>query len=303
MIDNNHTTEDSTVETRVLKGKSGNNNFNIDLGESSYVISDSGGTDTLIFKNTKVENLEYSIKDGRHYIRDKQTQNVVTFDDSGSAERERNVDNAYNRFQSAYHSADMKKATEIYSSTDIKLDNLKDKISELHEIAHNEINPEDLFLRPVNDINNKFNNLISNANSQGDKQSSQLFSELKTAFNDYTSQLVKVAINHNIIEEINIDGKKYAVKNLLASSALDAPSATPRGDISDLSEITDVKILKNGTFDYTEQELDNLNIERYNTNTMIEYMAEFKDLGQQLGIQELPFYSSSDFMPPIVQVN
>ncbi|CQD39140.1 hypothetical protein [Yersinia mollaretii] len=303
MIDNNHTTENSTVETRILKGKSGNNNFNIDLGESSYVISDSGGADTLTFKNTKLENLEYSIKDGRAYIRDKKTQNVVTFDDSGYTEREGNVDKAYNRFQSAYHGTDMQKAIEKHSDTNIKLDNLKYKISELYEIAHNEMNPEDLFLRPINDINNKFDKLISIANSQGDKQSSQLFSELKTAFNDYTSQLVKLATNHNIIEEINIDGKKYGVKNLLVSTALDAPSATPRGDISDLADITDVKILKNGTFDYTEQELENLNIERYETNTMVEYMAEFKDLGQELGLQDLPFHDYSGFFPPIVQVN
>ncbi|CNI67470.1 hypothetical protein HB991_09730 [Yersinia mollaretii] len=303
MIDNNHTSEDSTVETRIFKGKSGNNNFNIDLGESSYVISDSGGIDTLTFKNTKVENLEYSIKDGRHYIRDKQTQHVVTFDDAGYAERNRNIDEACDYFESIYYSTDMEKAIEAYSDTNIKLNNLKDKISELYKIAHNEINQKDLFSRPVNNIIHNLDELISIAGSRGDKQSSQLFLELKIAFNDYTYFLVDSATNHNIIEMINIDGKRYNVKDLLVSTALDVPSATPGGDISDLADITDVKILKNGTFDYTEQELENINIEQYNTNTMIEYMAEFKDLGQQLGIQELPFYSSSDFMPPIVQVN
>lgn len=89
MTDNNHTTEDSIIQLIVLKGGTGNSNFNIDLGVSNYVIKDAGGIDTLIFKNTKINNLEYSNKDGRAYIRDKKTKNVVTFDDSGYAERKK----------------------------------------------------------------------------------------------------------------------------------------------------------------------------------------------------------------------
>lgn len=305
MIDNNHTTEDSTVETRILKGKSGNNNFNIDLGESSYVISDSGGTDTLTFKNTKVENLEYSIKDGRHYIRDKQTKNVVTFDDTGGAERGENIMKAYNTFQSAYDSNEtsIKDAIEKYFGDNINPDFIQRGINDLFYISHHEISPEELLPQYINNLKNAFGALINITNSRGDGINSQLFFELKTLFNEFAPQFAKLATNHsNVIEEIILDGKTHAVKELLFSKALNKTIATSGDDSSKLVDMANVIMLKN-VADYSWEELEKLNIERYNTNTMIEYMAEFKDLGQRLGIQELPFYSSSDFMPPIVQVN
>lgn len=305
MIDNNHTTEDSTVETRILKGKSGNNNFNIDLGESSYVISDSGGTDTLTFKNTKVENLEYSIKDGRHYIRDKQTKNVVTFDDTGGAERGENIMKAYNTFQSAYDSNEtsIKDAIDKYFGDNINPDFIQRGINDLFYISHHETSPEELLPQYINNLKNAFGALINITNSRGDGINSQLFFELKTLFNEFAPQFAKLATNHsNVIEEIILDGKTHAVKELLFSKALNKTIATSGDDSSKLVDMANVIMLKN-VADYSWEELEKLNIERYNTNTMIEYMAEFKDLGQRLGIQELPFYSSSDFMPPIVQVN
>ncbi|CNK25225.1 hypothetical protein [Yersinia mollaretii] len=306
MIDNNHTTEDSTVETIILKGKSGNNNFNIDLGESSYVIRDSGGTDTLTFKNTKVENLEYSIKDGRHYIRDKQTKNVVTFDDTGGAERGENIMEAYNTFQSAYDSNEttIKDAIEKYFGDNIDPDFIQRGINDLFYISYHEISPEGLLPQYINNLKNAFGALIEITNSRGDGINSLLFLELKTLFDEFVPQFAKLANNHsNVIEEIILDGKTHAVEELLFSKALNKTRATYGDDSSKLVDMANVIMLKKNVAYYSWEELEKLNIERYETNTMVEYMAEFKDLGQRLGIQELPFYSSSDFMPPIVQVN
>lgn len=308
MIDKNPATENSAVEVIVLEGMSGDNNFNVDLGASNYVIRDPGGIDTLTLENTKIENLEYSIKDGRHYIRDKQTKNVVTFEDTGYAERERNIYKAEDLFQTAYtnNKNDIEKSIETYFNTSINPGQLQRQIKNLYVIAYNKTDPKTLLPHYIKNINNIFNIVINIANSLDDSNISQLFSELKTLFNEFASQLDELAqqaINHNnVIEEIAIGGKKYAAKDFLVSTALNKSKTTPGDDISKLVDMTNVRILKNDTFDYTEKELKNLNVEQCNTDTIIEYIAEFKDLGQPLGIQELPFYHAPDFSPNPVQI-
>lgn len=192
MIHFNHATEDSVVETsvKVLKGKSGDDNFKIDLAQSHYVIKDTGGTDTLTFKNTKKDDLEYSYKDGHAYIRDKKTKNVVTFQ------------------------LDMNNTT--------------------------------------------------------------------------------------VIEKIDIDGKTYDVKDLLVSNHLPPQRATSPTDVTD---INDIRTLKDKVSDYTEKDVRENYKAELSAGAMIEYMAGFKDLGQELGIQRLPHML--DFNPKfnIVETN
>ncbi|MBW5810800.1 hypothetical protein [Yersinia kristensenii] len=307
MTDNSHATEDSAVEVRVLKGKSGNNNFNIDLGKSHYVISDAGGTDTLTFKNTKIENLEYSSKDGRAYIRDKKTQNVVTFNDSGYAERKRNLDKAYEAFNSTYQNVDVMNATKTHSYTAIQSRNALFEFDKMYDFYQKGRVPAALLSESIDNVNSHFDEIINIANSQNDEKSSELYTKIKTAFSDYTSQLVKLDINHGtVIEKIVIDGKVYDVSELLVSKPLDNPFTNPNkviSDISDVADITDVRMLRDNISDYTEQEAEYLNDEIYSADTMIEYMAGFKDLGQELGTQRLPGYFDFNPMHSVVTAN
>ncbi|MDR4895515.1 hypothetical protein RF656_01940, partial [Yersinia kristensenii] len=121
------------------------------------------------------------------------------------------------------------------------------------------------------------------------------------------SQLVKLDINHGtVIEKIVIDGKVYDVSELLVSKPLDNPFTNPNkviSDISDVADITDVRMLRDNISDYTEQEAEYLNDEIYSADTMIEYMAGFKDLGQELGTQRLPDYFDFNPMHSVVTAN
>lgn len=310
MTDNSHATEDSAVEVRVLKGKSGNNNFNIDLEKSHYVISDAGGTDTLTFKNTKIENLEYSSKDGRAYIRDKKTQNVITFNDSGYAERKRNLDKAYEAFNSTDQNVDVMNATKTHPYTAIQSRNALFEFDKMYDFYQEGRVPAALLSESIDNVNSHFEEIINIANSQNDEKSSELYTKIKTAFSDYTSQLVKLDINHGtVIEKIVIDGKVYDVSELLVSKPLDNPFTNTNkvisdiSDISDVADITDVRMLRDNISDYTEQEAEYLNDEIYSADTMIEYMAGFKDLGQELGTQRLPGYFDFNPMHSVVTAN
>ncbi|WP_145554673.1 hypothetical protein [Yersinia canariae] len=304
MTDNNHAAEDSATKARILKGESGDDNFNIDLGSRNYVIRDTGGSDTLTFKNTKIDNLEYSNKEGRAYIRDKKTQNVVTFDDSGYAERKRNVDKTYDSFKSIYQSIDMNKTLEMETDTGVSIHSEQSEFHKIYDFYQKGMVPAALLSRSVDSVNSKLSEMISIADSRNDKKSSNLYTTIKTSFSDYTSQLLKLDINHaTVIEKINIDGKIYDVNSLLVSAAFNNSSATHPKDISDLADITDIRILKDNISDYTEQEVEDLHTEIYSAGTMIEYMAGFKDLGKQLGIQNLPHYYDFNPMPDIVPVH
>lgn len=299
MTNNSYTTEDSASNLTVLKINSGNDNFNIDLGKSNYVIRDIGGTDTLTFINTKKDNLEYSNKDGRAYIRDKKSQNVVTFDDVGYAERKKNVDKAYEAFNSTYQSIDMEKALEMESDTGVRLHDAQSGFHTMYNFYQKGRIPADLLSKSVGKVNNKFDDMISIANSRNDEKSSKLYTTIKKAFREYTSQLLKLDTNHKtVIEKIDINGNVYNANDLLVSTPLENPFTNPNKvifDISDLTDITDIRILKDNYSDYTEQEVEDIQDELYSSDMMPEYMAGFKDLGQELGIQRVPAYY--DFNP------
>ncbi|EKN4710942.1 TPA: hypothetical protein ACPY5O_001503 [Yersinia enterocolitica] len=298
MTDNNHTTEDPTIELIVLKGSAGNGNFNIDLGVSNYVIKDAGGIDTLTFKNTKINNLEYSNKDGRAYIRDKKTKNIVTFDDSGYAERKINVDKAYVSFKSTYQNkkSNVDKIFEMETEIGVKFNKVEFELNEIYDFYQRGMIRANLLSQSVNNVNSKLDEIINIANSRGDQKSSDQYTEIKKAFSDYTSQLIKLDINHEtVIEKININGKVYDANKLLISKTLDNPYAKTYKKTSDLTDITGVRILKDNYSDYTEQEIEDIQDELYSSGMMSEYMAGFKDLGQELGIQRAPTYY--DFNP------
>ncbi|MGE4800463.1 hypothetical protein AB8989_08755 [Yersinia hibernica] len=306
MINNHHATENS--EVKVLNGESVDDNFEIDLGVNSYVIRDSGGIDTLTFKDTKIENLEYSNRGGRAYIRDKKTQNVVTFDDSGYAERKRNVDKAYDSFNSTYQSIDMEKALAMESDTGITFRRELFEFHKLYDFYQQGRFPAALLSESVDHVNSKLDEMIGVADSRNNKNSLTLYTTIKTAFSDYTTQLIELDTNHaTVIEKINVDGKIYDIKDVLISPALnnpytEHPEKTPK-NISELADITNIRMLKDNISDYTEKEVENLNDEIYSADTMIEYMAEFKDLGQELGIQRMPNYYDFNPMPNIVTVH
>ena len=301
MTNNNHTTEDSAVELE-LNGNSGNSNFNIDLGIGNYVIKDTGGIDTLIFENTKINNLEYSNKDGRAYIRDKKTKNVVTFDDNGYAERKINIDKSHDLFKSTYQTKKnyVDKIFEMGTEIGIEFNKVEFEFNKIYGFYKRGMIPASLLSESVNNVNNKLDEIINIADSRDDQKSSEQYSGIKKAFSDYTSQLIKLDINHEtVIEKINIDGKVYDANKLLTSKTLDNPYAKTSKNTSVLTDISGVRILKDKISDYTEEEVEIITDEIY-SNHMIEYMAGFKELGQELGIQNPPhlfdFNPSSGFI-------
>ncbi|CNH55198.1 Uncharacterised protein [Yersinia aldovae] len=306
MTDNSHAIENSVIEVRVLKGSSANENFSIDLGLSNYVIRDTGGTDTLTFKNTKIENLEYSYKEGRAYIRDKKTQNIVTFDDNGYATRKINVDKAYDSFNSIYQSIDMDKTLKMESETGVSFSNVKFEFDKMYGFYQKGMIPAALLSESVNNVNSKLDKIINIADSLNEKNSSNLYTTIKKAFHDYTSQLIKLDTNHEtVIEKIKIDNTLYDASEVLISPALNNSDTTfPKNisDMSDIADITNVRALKDDIYDYTEKEVEKINNEIH-SNPMIEYMAGFKDLGQELGIQKLPHLFDFNPMPEIVMTN
>ncbi|HDL7825838.1 TPA: hypothetical protein PXP39_002000 [Yersinia enterocolitica] len=314
MADNNHTAEDSGIELVVLEGDLGNNDFNIDLGVRNYIIKDTGGIDTLTFSNTKIGNLEYSNKYGRAYIRDKKTKNVVTFDDTGYDKRQRNVDKTYDFFNLKYQSIDMNKALDMYSDTGIRFHDAQSKFHTMYDFYQKGWVPANLLSESASDVINKLDNIVRAYDSLGDEKKSEKYTTIKKAFSEYTSQLIKLETDHTtVIEKIKINNKVYNVNDLLVSKPLEKQFSNHNkviSNISDLADITNVKILKDNYSDYIKdhvegeteegrQERIDKALELFASDTMVEYMAGFKDLGQELGIQRKPHYFDFNPMPQI----
>ncbi|WP_145932087.1 hypothetical protein [Yersinia bercovieri] len=305
MNNNPHLIKDIPVETTVLKGKSENNDFNIELGKGNYVISDTGGIDTLTFKNTRLEDLEYSTKGDRTYIRDKKSQNVVTFDDTGYTERKQKLDLAHVEFDKIYQEIDMHELNKISHSTKSHYSEEMSEFVKVYDLYQRNLIPPKFLSEASANVVKELDVIIKFYDESGIKEQADKFITIKNIFHDYTYKLINLNIDHtSVIEKINISGEIYDAKKLLLSKPLDNLSEdyTLVKESSELTDLAHVKMLKNSLSDYTKEEVIRLEEKQYSQNTMIEYMAEFKDLGQELGIQELPSYS--DYYPmPLAAIN
>ncbi|WP_145496124.1 hypothetical protein, partial [Yersinia bercovieri] len=85
MINNDHYSTNTKPEIIELESKLENNKLEVDLSKKSYIISDTDGTATLTFKNSKKENLVYIPGENCSYLLDKKSGHKVTFSNAGYA--------------------------------------------------------------------------------------------------------------------------------------------------------------------------------------------------------------------------
>ncbi|WP_145525477.1 hypothetical protein [Yersinia vastinensis] len=309
-MENNHQVEkENPTAAKIIKGNYGDTNFKVNLRESHYVIRDPGGTDTLTFIDAKKEDLEYSAKDGRIFIRDKASKNVVTFDDIGYAGRKQNIDKAYAEFNLTTRGNRVNSHYENALDININYEHKSWDFNKMHGFYQRGLVPASLLSRSATDVISALDEKIRVAKENNDQQAVNEFTAEKNAFSHYTSQLINLDINHGaVIEKIKIGDTTYNAKDLLISQPLGKSRTHSDQNISDIVDITKVEKLRDKVSDYTLEEIEKaesdieearmtafINNEKYSPDTMIEYMAGFKDLGQELGIQRIPNYF--DFQP------
>ncbi|EPZ8125653.1 hypothetical protein ACXV6R_003535 [Yersinia enterocolitica] len=213
----------------------------------------------------------------------------------------------------------MNKALDMYSDTGIRFHDAQSKFHTMYDFYQKGRVPANLLSESAADVINQLDEIVSFYDSLGDEKNSEKYTTIKTAFSEYTSQLIKLETDHTtVIEKIKINDKVYDVNDLLVSTPLENPFANRKktiSNISDLADITNVRILKDNFSDYIKDhvggEMEEGRQERidkalelfdkiqYSSDTMVEYMAGFKDLGQELGIQRKPHYFDFNPMPQI----
>ncbi|CNL19481.1 hypothetical protein N0H69_09285 [Yersinia alsatica] len=321
----NRDDSDTTIKEIIIKKGTSNDDIEVDLSKNNYVISDAGGTDTLTMINVKKEDLEYSTKNGRYYIRDKKSQNILILDNPTYAEYKQKVskiefelneiiqENKTFKLNGNYeHPINTKNKNKHNSHEYFKHENAVE-LNNRHEYSiHNFFTMQsaykdgDVISRDLSSyatyISKQLDEHIEIAAAYNDNEAVAVFTARKEAFSNYADLLLQSDdANHGtVVEKVIIEGITYDVKKLLVSDSVDNLNHAPVQDIAGTTNIAGVKMLKDSVTDYKNwAEVEAITEEMALSNTTIEYMAGFKDLGQQLGIQRLPTH---DEMTPMTMI-
>lgn len=314
---------DTYIRGIVIMEGTSDDNIEVDLSKDNYAISDAGGTDTLTMINVKKEDLEYSTRNGRYYIRDKKSQNILILDNPTYAEYKQKVseiefelneiiqENKTFKLNENYeHPINTKNKNKHNSHEYPKYENavelnnrheysIRNFFTMQSEYKEGRETSRDLS-QYANYISEQLDEHIKIATAYNDNEAVAVFTARKEALSNYAALLLQSDDeNHGtVVENIIIEGITYSARELLVSEPVDNLNQASVQSTTNAFNITGVKMLKDSATDYENlAEVDAITEEMALSNTTIEYMAGFKDLGQQLGIQRLPTYYD---MHPIV---
>lgn len=319
----NSDTDTPMKEATINKGTS-DDDSGLDLSKDNYIITD---TDIITITNVRKEDLEYSTKNGRYFIRDKKSKHILILDNPTYLEYKQKVTkvevkvefelneiiekNKKFKLNENYEHPINTKNKNKHNSHEYFMHENAAELNNRHENSirnfftmQSEYKKGDVISRDLSKyatyISKQLDNHIEIATAYNDNEAVAVFTARKEAFSNYADLLIQSDdANHGIVvKKIIIEDTTYDAKELLVSDSVDSLNYVPVKDIVGTTKLADVKMLIDSVTDYENlAEVEAITEETALSDTMIEYMSGLKDLEKQLGIQRLPTYYD---MHPIV---